>query len=86
MDAHAHLKGLGWRGTGHSLDKTDRGLKRPLLISHKTDLHGLGSKSQKEKQADQWWLNAFDNALKDIGTGKQVCSLLLCRRKKKSFC
>ncbi|KAF2435908.1 hypothetical protein EJ08DRAFT_569948, partial [Tothia fuscella] len=71
MDAHAHLKGLGWRGTGHSLDKTDRGLKKPLLISHKNNLHGLGSKSQKEKQADQWWLNAFDNALKDIGTGKE---------------
>jgi len=71
MDAHAHLTGLGWRGEGHSLDKQNRGLKRPILISHKTDLHGLGSKKQKEKQADQWWLNAFDNALKDLGQGKE---------------
>jgi len=70
MDAAKHLKGLGWRGEGHSLDTTNRGLRKPLLISNRHANQGLGSKSQKEKQADQWWLNAFDNALKDIGTGK----------------
>jgi nucleolar protein TMA23 len=71
MNAHAHLRGLGWRGTGHSLDKTDRGLAKPLLISHKFDGRlGVGSLSQQEKQADQWWLNAFDSALKTIGSGK----------------
>jgi nucleolar protein TMA23 len=75
MDARAHLKGLGWRGEGHSLDTQDRGLKKPLLISHRRDGQGLGSKTQKEKQADQWWLNAFDNALKELGTGKEVCSI-----------
>jgi hypothetical protein len=71
MDARAHLRGLGWQGEGHSLGKNGHGLKKPLLVTHKTGLHGLGAKSQKEKQADQWWLNAFDNALKDIGTGKE---------------
>jgi hypothetical protein len=71
MDVRKHLRGLGWQGEGHSLGKHATGLKKPLLISHKTTLHGLGAKSQKEKQADQWWLNAFDNALKDIGTGKE---------------
>jgi nucleolar protein TMA23 len=67
MDAHAHLRGLGWRGTGYSLDTTDRGLAKPLLISHRIDGRGLGSKTQKEKQADRWWLNAFDAALKNFG-------------------
>lgn len=71
MDAAKHLKGLGWRGEGHSLDSTDRGLRKPLLVSNRHANQGLGSKSQKEKQADQWWLNAFDNALKQIGTGKE---------------
>lgn len=71
MDARNHLRGLGWKGEGHSLGKNANGLKKPLLIKHKTGLHGLGAKSQKEKQADQWWLNAFDNALKDMGSGKE---------------
>jgi hypothetical protein len=71
MDAAKHLKGLGWRGEGHSLDSTNRGLRKPLLVSNRHANQGLGSKSQKESQADQWWLNAFDNALKEIGTGKE---------------
>jgi nucleolar protein TMA23 len=72
MDAKAHLQKLGWRGSGYSLDRANRGLAKPLLISHKFDSHGLGSKKQKEKLADQWWLNAFDSALKDLGSGKSV--------------
>jgi hypothetical protein len=71
MDAAKHLKGLGWRGEGHSLDSTNRGLRKPLLISNRRAHQGLGSKTHKEKQADQWWLNAFDNALKQIGTGQE---------------
>ena len=71
MDARKHLRGLGWGGEGHSLGKHANGIKKPLLILHKTGLHGLGAKSQKEKQADQWWLNAFDTALRDIGTGRE---------------
>ena len=72
MDASAHLRKFGWRGLGYSLDQRDRGLARPLLITHKTDILGLGSKNQRQKQADQWWLNAFDTALRDLGSGKPV--------------
>ncbi|KIW09006.1 uncharacterized protein PV09_00903 [Verruconis gallopava] len=71
MDARKHLRGLGWKGEGHAIGKNSNGLTKPLLITHKYNNHGLGAKSQKEKQADQWWLNAFDNALKDIGTGRE---------------
>ncbi|KAF2664015.1 hypothetical protein BT63DRAFT_98868 [Microthyrium microscopicum] len=69
MDASAHLKSYGWRGLGYSLDTHDRGLARPLLVSHKTDARGLGSKRQAERQADQWWLRAFDAALRGMNDG-----------------
>lgn len=70
MDAAAYLKSHGWRGLGYSLDKADRGISRPLLISHKNDALGVGK--QKTLVADQWWMRAFDEGLKNIGTGKEV--------------
>lgn len=72
MDTHAHLKRLGWQGHGHALGRNQNGLKKPILVSHKTNSLGLGAKEKKERQVDQWWLNAFDTALKDFGTGKEV--------------
>ncbi|KAI5925035.1 hypothetical protein F4810DRAFT_708841 [Camillea tinctor] len=68
MNAHALLTSQGWRGTGHSLHPTndDQGLKHHILIKRNDDGRGLGSK--KEQQADAWWLNAFDQALKGIDT------------------
>ena len=75
MDARAYLTGLGWRGEGNSLDKEDRGIKKPLLISHKRDLLGLGKKKAAQNVSDQWWLRAFDESLKTIGTGKEVCDI-----------
>lgn len=72
MDSHAYLKSHGWRGLGYSLDKSDRGLKKPLLVSQKSDVLGVGK--HKHNHADQWWLRAFDDSLKQIGTGKKVRS------------
>jgi nucleolar protein TMA23 len=72
MDAHNHLKRLGWKGSGYSLGRSNSGITKPILISHKNDFLGLGAKQRKEKQADQWWLRAFDSALQDFGTDKQV--------------
>ncbi|KAI1495584.1 hypothetical protein F5X99DRAFT_116587 [Biscogniauxia marginata] len=68
MNAHAILTSQGWRGTGHSLHPTNdsQGLTHHLLIKRNEDGRGLGSK--KEQQADAWWLNAFDQALKGIDT------------------
>ncbi|KAL9086882.1 MAG: hypothetical protein Q9165_006888 [Trypethelium subeluteriae] len=68
MDAHAHLRGLGWRGSGHSLDSEGRGLKKPVLVGAKKDKVGLGG---KQDFSDQWWLKALDDGLKCIGTGQQ---------------
>lgn len=74
MDAIAYLKGQGWRGDGHSLDKRGLGIKKPLLITHKQDQLGLGKKKAAHNLSDQWWMRAFDDSLKTLGTGSEVRS------------
>lgn len=70
MDASAYLQKQGWRGHGHSLDHTDRGIKKPLLVSKKVDVLGVGLNKHKAV-SDQWWLRAFDQGLKTFGTGQE---------------
>lgn len=70
MDASAYLKKQGWRGDGHSLDHTNRGIRKPLLVSKKVDVLGLGT-NKHAPVSDQWWLRAFDQGLKNLGTGKE---------------
>ena len=74
MNAEAYLRKQGWQGSGHSLDQTGRGIKKPLLIAHKNDQLGLGKKKAAHTTDDQWWLRAFDQSLQSIGTGKDVCA------------
>ena len=73
MNAEAYLRKQGWPGSGHSLDQSGRGIKKPLLIAHKNDQLGLGKKKAAHTTDDQWWLRAFDQSLQSIGTGKDVC-------------
>ena len=73
MNAEAYLRKQGWQGSGHSLDHTGRGIKKPLLITHKNDQLGLGKKKASHTTDDQWWLRAYDQSLQTIGTGKDVC-------------
>lgn len=70
MDAESLLRKQGWRGAGHSLDASGRGIKKPLLIAHKQDVNGLGHKKAAWKTDDQWWMRAFDESLQTLGTGK----------------
>lgn len=72
MNAETYLRNQGWKGSGHSLDSTGRGLKKPLLIAHKQDQLGLGKKKAAYTTDDQWWMRAFDQSLQSIGTGKEV--------------
>ncbi|KAJ4366203.1 hypothetical protein N0V83_007838 [Neocucurbitaria cava] len=71
MNADAYLRKQGWKGSGHSLDTTGRGIKKPLLITHKQDQMGLGKKKAAHTTDDQWWMRAFDQSLQSIGTGKE---------------
>lgn len=69
MDTEAYLRKHGWQGTGHSLHPSKtHAIKRPLLISKKIDVLGLGIK-KNDATSDQWWMRAFDASLKDFGTG-----------------
>lgn len=70
MDAAGLLKRQGWRGDGHALSHTGNGLKKPLLVSKKVDVLGLGV-NKHAAVSDQWWMRAFDQGLKDLGTGKK---------------
>lgn len=71
MDAATYLKRHGWRGDGHSLDHTGRGIRKPLLVSKKVDVLGVGL-NKHAAVSDQWWMRAFDQGLKDLGTGKKT--------------
>ncbi|EGP92646.1 uncharacterized protein MYCGRDRAFT_65191 [Zymoseptoria tritici IPO323] len=70
MDANAYLKRHGWRGDGHSLDTTNRGIRKPLLVSKKIDVLGVGL-NKHAAVSDQWWMRAFDEGLKNLGTDKK---------------
>lgn len=65
MDTTAYLTRQGWRGAGHSLQPGGRGIKKPLLVSKKPNVLGLGKK-QHDSHADQWWARAFDSSLKSL--------------------
>lgn len=69
MDTSAYLKRQGWKGDGHSLDHHGRGIRKPLLVSKKIDYLGVGV-NKHAAVSDQWWMRAFDQGLKDLGTGK----------------
>lgn len=80
MDAEGLLRKQGWKGSGHSLDNGGRGIKKPLLISHKQDQLGLGKKKAAHTADDQWWMRAFDESLQNFGTGQKVCLFALLER------
>lgn len=68
MDTAAYLTRQGWRGSGHSLHPSGHGIAKPLLISKKNDVLGVGNR-KNDALAGQWWLKAFDNSLKQVNIG-----------------
>ncbi|KAH0565803.1 hypothetical protein GP486_000795 [Trichoglossum hirsutum] len=63
MDTAGYLKSQGWLGAGHTLT-AGKGISKPLLVSRKLDVLGLGKK--RHDYADQWWARAFDNSLEGL--------------------
>lgn len=69
MDAAAYLTNQGWRGDGHALHHSGRGITKPIHISQKANVLGVGKK-QHDAHADQWWARAFDDTLKGLNNTK----------------
>ena len=69
MDPEAYLTNQGWRGHGHPLHYSGRGIIKPLHLSQKANVFGVGKK-QHDAHADQWWARAFDDTLKGLNTSK----------------
>ena len=69
MDAAAYLTNQGWRGDGHALHHSGRGITKPIRISQKANVLGVGKKLH-DAHADQWWARAFDDTLKGLNTTK----------------
>ncbi|KAL8847367.1 MAG: hypothetical protein Q9221_007595 [Calogaya cf. arnoldii] len=65
MNAAAYLTSHGWRGSGYALDPSGKGLSRPLLVSKKANVFGVGKKAH-DAHADQWWSRAFDETLRSL--------------------
>ncbi|KAG7710554.1 hypothetical protein KL949_000907 [Ogataea haglerorum] len=60
MDPRGYLKSYGWI-EGEALQRG--GLKRPILVSHKKNVFGIGHTSN---QAEAWWEKMFDGQLKSL--------------------
>ena len=69
MDPETYLTNQGWRGHGHPLHYSGRGITKPLHLSQKANIFGVGKK-QHDAHADQWWARAFDDTLKGLTTSK----------------
>ena len=69
MDTAAYLSKHGWLGAGHSLHPNGNGIKRPIRITEKLDVLGVGKKKH-DIHADQWWARMFDSTLKDLQIGE----------------
>ena len=69
MDAAAYLINQGWRGDGHALHHSGRGITKPIHMSKKANVLGVG-KREHDAHADQWWARAFDDTLKGLNTTK----------------
>ena len=69
MDTSAVLTKQGWQGDGHGLHHSGRGIIKPIRVTPKSNVLGVGRKKH-DAHADQWWARAFDDTLKDLTTTK----------------
>ncbi|KAI4237239.1 MAG: hypothetical protein LQ349_002015 [Xanthoria aureola] len=65
MNAAAYLTNQGWPGSGHALHPNGKGISKPLLVSRKANVLGVG-KVAHDAQADQWWSKAFEETLRSL--------------------
>ena len=73
MNAAAYLTNQGWRGDGHALHHSGRGITKPIHIPQKANVLGIGKKKH-DAHADQWWARAFDDTLKGLNAPKNAAT------------
>lgn len=62
---------MGW-AEGQGLGKEEQGRSTYVHVKKKDDNSGLGKeKAQQNKVNDQWYFNAFDSALANMGGKKK---------------
>ncbi|CBK25091.2 uncharacterized protein [Blastocystis hominis] len=62
------LKMMGW-ADGEGLGKEGTGIKESIIVKKKDDEEGVGYKEeQSNKWGECWWFNAYDSAVKKIGS------------------
>ena len=70
MDAGAYLQRHGWRGSGTPLGQSGRGITKPLLVSQKQNVLGVGA-TTKATQWDQWWSTSLDSSLQKLQVARK---------------
>ena len=78
MNPEAYLTNQGWRGHGHALHYSGRGIIKPLHLSQKANVFGVGKK-QHDTHADQWWARAFEDTLKGLNASKDEATGMIER-------
>ncbi|KAL8831076.1 MAG: hypothetical protein Q9170_005456 [Blastenia crenularia] len=71
MNTTAYLTRQGWRGDGHALHPNGYGIKKPLMVSKRTERLGVGKKAH-DTHADQWWARAFDETLRSLNCEQSI--------------
>lgn len=79
LDSRSPLQHKGRRGLAYDSSQshnTGRGLVKPLLISQKKNVFGVGKRTHEPAAGNEWWLKGFENALSNIGkkTGRDTTS------------
>ncbi len=72
LNTTTFLVSQGWEGVGVPLDgKAGRGLKKPLAITQKKTLSGIG---KDRDRADDWWNSIFTAGAKSLSIGPSPAS------------
>ncbi|SNX85693.1 uncharacterized protein MEPE_04402 [Melanopsichium pennsylvanicum] len=72
LDTTIFLVSQGWEGVGVPLDgKAGKGLKKPLAITQKKTLSGIG---KDRDRADDWWNSIFTAGAKSLSIGPSPAS------------
>lgn len=68
MNTAAYLERHGWLGSGHSLHPAGHGITKPVTVSRKSNVLGLGKKAN-DIYMDRWWARLSETTLDGLRIG-----------------